>query len=129
MITLYKIIYWRPEIQEGGLYEVFYDEFWMPSALLNQFRRVLESLNNDGRIEHFPYKFCIEMPPGDPPVGKKWGHLFKIYPVVGGVPGEVHTWVVAETDTSISPAFCLSCLMERIAEDYTDPNQYVHYQY
>ena len=62
---LYKIIYYRPAIQQNGTYVIFPQEYWIDCTALDPFHQPLISLNKIN-VTHFPYATCGQTPPGAP---------------------------------------------------------------
>lgn len=118
-MNTYKIIYSRPVIQQGGLYEVFYDEFWLPSPEFRAFETILKSLNNEPGKQLFPYKFCIEEPTPPPLLGNRYAHIFTCYPVVGAIKQSPEVLqVITDPEPSLSTATQMGNLLTEVSALY-----------
>lgn len=113
---LYKVIYWRPVVQEGGTYELYQDEYWVSNAHLRSLKKILECTGRDSGMDHLNYFMAIEVPPGTPLHGR-WGYKFVMYPVNNGTPETPYTgWVAGDQDQDLSVAFEIEQILAAWAE-------------
>jgi hypothetical protein len=114
----YKIIYWRPAIQQGGLYEVYQDYYWVTNARLRQLKKILQCTSRDSLMDHFDYDMSIEVDVGAPQAGRFWGYKFVLYPVNKGVPEtEYKGWIVGTQNQDTSVAFEIEQLLAEWSDD------------